>query len=114
MDKDELKEAVREAIDSRIPFSLPIDEDYTAFAEIVHAVAAEKEYVKGRPHNFVHHAMAFHLSRENGMRWGYVRNDNKIGWFESRETTPLPERDIVIKDADFVYALKRDLVTPAS
>ena len=110
MHAEELKDAIREAIINHIPFELPNGSLYEDVAHAVEDVAEGMEYVKAWPHEFQHQAWAFHLSQEKGMRWGYVRNDEKVGWFEGRETTPLPERDVVMKDSDPVYGHKSDLI----
>ena len=114
MNQDELKEAIREAIVNHIPFDVPTGPDYHAVADVLDEVAQRLDFIKAYPHAFKHKSWAFHFSRNKGLRWGYVRNDDKIGWFEGRETTPLPERDLVIKDAEEVYGHSADLLPPPS
>ncbi len=106
----DLKEAIQEAIKNHIPFQAPDRLDFHALEHAVSDVATEMGYVKAFPHEFKDRAWAFHMGPDTGMRWGYVRNDEKVGWFEGRETTPLPERDVVMKDASQVYGHETDLI----
>ena len=99
----ELKEAVREAIQLNIPFLPPEGVDFSTWSHWVGDVAEAMGYARGYPHEFKDRAWAFHVSADKGLRWGYVRNDSKVGWYEGRETTPLPERALVIKDGDVIY-----------
>lgn len=110
MNSQQLKEAIREAIKHNIPFNLPESTEFTSLEHTVMDLALEMGYVKAYPHEFKHQTWAFHLSSEAGLRWGYVSNDRRVGWFEGRESTPLPDRDRVIKDAEQVYGHKADLV----
>lgn len=110
MTGEEVKEAVREAIQNHIPFEVPNGSDFAAIEAVVKEVAEEAGFVKCLPHECKDHAWAFHLSPEKGLRWGYVRNQAKVGWYEGRESTPLPERDVVVKDSDRVYAPAGDLL----
>ena len=108
----ELREAIREAITNHIPFEPPSDTEFSLLEHAVYDMAAELGYVRAYPHEFKHKAWAFYLSAELGLRWGYVRNETKVGWFEGRETTPLPKRARVTKDAEQVYGHKADLLSP--
>jgi len=108
----ELIEAIKEAIQLNIPFLPPESIDFSDWAHSVEDVALELGYSRGFPYEFKDHSWTFYLSPEKGLRWGYVRNDNKVGWFESRETTPIPERAIVIKDADSIFGHEADRLIP--
>lgn len=110
MTADEFKDAVSEAIVHQIPFEMPNGADFEDIEDAVNEVAAQAGYVKCLPHEFKDRAWAFHLSPEKGLRWGYVRNGEKVGWYEGRESTPLPQRDVVVRDAEPVYALQDDLL----
>ncbi len=110
MNEAELKEAISEAISCHIPFQIPDNLDFLTVAHAVADVAAESGYVKEFPKKFKHKTWAFHMSLEHGLRWGYVRNDHKVGWMEARETTPLPERDYVIRNSDPVFGHRADLL----
>ena len=110
MTAEEIKEAVREAIVHQIAFEVPNGSQFEEIEDAVNEVATAVGYVRCLPHEFKDHAWAFHLSPEKGLRWGYVRNGEKIGWYEGRESTPLPERDVVVRDAEPVYALQEELL----
>jgi hypothetical protein len=110
MNQKEMKDAIRMAIRDHIPFDRPEAIEYAFLAEMLVEIAAEMGYVRRLPHCFRDRTWAFHVSPEKGLRWGYVKNNDKIGWFEGRESTPLPERDRVIKDAEPVFGLRSDLL----
>ncbi len=114
MELTELKSAITESLHHHIPFEMPADLDFTQLQTAVEAVAHELGYTQALPHCFKHQAWTFHLSPTHGLRWGYVFNDQKVGWFESRNTTPLPERDLVMHDSEPVFGVTDDLIVEGS
>lgn len=104
----ELEEAIETALEDHIPFELGSALERASVQKLMPQVAARLHYDYDYPRNFKHGARACYLDPEKGLRWGYIRNEKKVGWYEARESTPLTERSLVIKDSDRVYALKKD------
>ncbi len=110
MNAQECREAIDTAIRNHIPFDSESHLPWEELEVIVAAVADQLGYERRLPHCFRHGTRSFYLDPAKGLRWGTVRNDRKIGWHESREATPLPERSAVIKDSAPVFGRREDLI----
>lgn len=104
-----VKEAIREAITNHIPFSPPLDVEYAFLLHALTDIASELGYIKAYPSAFKDRAWTFHVSAETGLRWGYVRHERETGWFEVRETTPIPDRACVMRDSEPIFGHRVDL-----
>lgn len=110
MEKEALKEALSDCFRYQLSFDFDKDLTFEKIESLIDSIAQNAGYIKALPSHFKHKCWAAYLDPHKGLRWGYVVNQKKIGWFEGRITTALNERSLVIKNSNPVFAKKENQI----